>query len=58
MKILGIDPGSRNLGYCILSLDGVKYSLIEAGLIKIKQNELQTQIIDMIEGIDLILKKK
>ncbi len=57
MKILGIDPGSRNLGYCILSLDGVKYSLIEAGLIKIKQNELQTQIIDMIEGIDLILKK-
>jgi len=56
MKILGIDPGSRNLGYCVLEVSGVNYRLVEAGLIKIKQNELQTQIIDMIEGIDLILK--
>ena len=56
MNILGIDPGSRNLGYCILNVEGVNLKLIEAGIIKIKQNELQTQIIDMIEGIDLILK--
>jgi len=56
MKILGIDPGSRNLGYCIIQSSGVKNSLIEAGLIKIKSTTLQTQIIDMIEGLDLILK--
>jgi len=56
MKILGIDPGSRNLGYCVLEHSGVKNSLIEAGLIKIKQNELQEQIIDMVEGIELVLK--
>jgi len=56
MKILGIDPGSRNLGYCVLESSNVKNSLVEAGLIKIKQNSLQEQIIDMVEGLELVLK--
>jgi len=57
MNILGIDPGTRNLGYCILNRSGVKNSLVEAGLIKIKSTTLQEQIVEMIEGFDLILKK-
>ena len=56
MKILGIDPGSRNLGYCLIDYKGVNISLIEAGLIKIKPTTLQEQIIEMVEGIDLILR--
>jgi len=56
MNILGIDPGSRNLGYCILNWNGKSYSLVEAGLLKIKAKELQEQIIELVEGIDLILK--
>ncbi len=56
MKILGIDPGSRNLGYCIINFDGKKFSLVEAGLLKMKEKELQSQIVEMVEGIDLILK--
>jgi crossover junction endodeoxyribonuclease RuvC len=56
MKILGIDPGSRNLGYCIIFFDGKNFSLVEAGLLKMKENELQAQIVEMVEGIDLILK--
>jgi len=56
MKILGIDPGSRNMGYCVLEHSGVKNSLIEAGLIKIKSNSLQEQIIDMVEALELVLK--
>lgn len=55
MNILGIDPGSRNLGYCVLSYDGKSYSLIEAGLLKIKTNHLQEQIVELMEGLDLIL---
>ncbi|HHO42100.1 MAG TPA: crossover junction endodeoxyribonuclease RuvC [Epsilonproteobacteria bacterium] len=55
MKILGIDPGSRNLGYCILLLEGVKISLVEAGLLKLKSNLLQEQIIELVEGFDVIL---
>ncbi len=56
MNILGIDPGSRNMGYCVLKKDGVKNSLIEAGLVKIKSRTLQEQIVEMIEALDLILK--
>jgi len=56
MKILGIDPGSRNLGYCILLWDGKNISLVEAGLLKIQSKELQEQIIELVEGFDVILK--
>jgi crossover junction endodeoxyribonuclease RuvC len=55
MNILGIDPGSRNLGYCILSFDGKTYSLLEAGLLKIKTDLLQEQIVELVEGLELIL---
>jgi len=34
MTILGIDPGTRNMGYALISLEKGKISLIEAGLIK------------------------
>ena len=55
MKILGIDPGSHNLGYCILEFVAGKYSLVEAGVLKIKTKILQEQIIELMEGIDIIL---
>lgn len=55
MNILGIDPGSRNMGYCILDCGGVKNSLVEAGLIRMKSRTLQEQITEMIEGLDLII---
>ncbi len=58
MNILGIDPGSRNLGYCILHWDGRNTSLVEAGLLKIKTKELQEQIVELVEGIDIILKSQ
>ena len=56
MNILGIDPGSRNLGYAIIKMDKNSLKLVEAGLIKIKQDTLQYQISQLIEGLDLVLK--
>ena len=56
MRILGIDPGSRFCGYCVLESKSYKYSLIEAGLIKIKPSTLQYQITELCEGLDLIFK--
>lgn len=56
MDILGIDPGSRNCGYAILRLENSAMLLVEAGLIKIKTRILQHQIIEFVEGIDLVLK--
>ena len=55
MHILGIDPGSRNLGYCILNVCGRERKLVEAGVIKIKTTILQEQIVEVVEGIDTIL---
>ncbi len=56
MVILGIDPGSRNLGYCLLEYNNVNMNLIEAGLVKIKTNILQEQIVELVEGLDVILR--
>lgn len=58
MHILGIDPGSRNCGYAIIDFMPKTRTirLIEAGFIKIKERELQAQILECIEGIDMVLK--
>ena len=57
MTILGIDPGTRNMGYALISLENGKISLVEAGLIKMKAENLQFQIPQMVEGLDVIFKK-
>lgn len=57
IKILGIDPGTRNCGYAVLEKNGRTTKLIEAGLIKIKTRILQEQICEMTEGLDMIFKK-
>jgi len=56
MIILGIDPGTRNMGYALISLEKGNISLVEAGLIKIKAQELQFQIPQMVEAFDNIFK--
>jgi crossover junction endodeoxyribonuclease RuvC len=57
MKILGIDPGTINCGYAILEVNNKQAKLVEAGLIKMKSRVLQEQIVEFIEGLDLILAK-
>lgn len=56
MNILGIDPGTKNCGYAIISGDKNKMNLLEAGLIKIKENKLQHQMAEFNEGFNLILQ--
>jgi len=56
VRILGIDPGSRNCGYAIIEKENRSLKLVEAGLIRIKQKTLQHQIVELVEGLDLILK--
>jgi len=58
VKILGIDPGTINCGYAVLELsENVnKPKLVEAGLIKMKSRILQEQILELVEGLDIILK--
>jgi crossover junction endodeoxyribonuclease RuvC len=56
MKILSIDPGTINCGYAILEIVNKKPKLVEAGLIKMKSRVLQEQIVEFIEGLDLVVK--
>ena len=56
MTILGIDPGTRNMGYALIALEKGKISLIEAGLIKMTAKELQFQIPQMVEGLGRIFE--
>ncbi|MDX9814091.1 MAG: crossover junction endodeoxyribonuclease RuvC [Sulfurimonadaceae bacterium] len=57
MNILGIDPGTRKMGYAIVSFENSKISLVEAGLIKISADELQYQIPQMLEAFEGIFAK-
>jgi crossover junction endodeoxyribonuclease RuvC len=57
MIIMGIDPGSRNLGYSFLRLEQGRLEHLEAGLLKIPPGELQEQIVELAEGLDLLLTK-
>jgi len=55
MIVLGIDPGTRNMGYCVLEVTCEKFSLIEAGVLKFKQDHLKVQLVELIKGLDMIL---
>ena len=54
MRILGIDPGTRNCGYAVISVKRGEMRLLEAGLIKMKAENLQYQIPQMVEGLDSV----
>lgn len=56
MTILGIDPGTRNCGYAIIKKEKNSLILKEAGLIKIKEKTLQYQIVELVDGLDIIFK--
>ena len=56
MIILGIDPGTRNLGYCILSLTSKSYELVEAGILKFEKKPLKEQILELTKGLDVVLE--
>ncbi len=58
MTILGIDPGTINCGYAIIEKTKSRTILLEAGLIKIKERKLQHQIMELVEGLDTILKDR
>ncbi|MDR2905371.1 MAG: crossover junction endodeoxyribonuclease RuvC [Helicobacteraceae bacterium] len=57
MIILGIDPGSAKCGYALLELQNRKMILLEAGFFKIASAPLVEQLPELIEGLDLVLKK-
>ncbi len=56
VNILGIDPGSRNLGYAVVEMKNSQLKLLEAGLVKIEPKDFQYQLVQMIEGLDMVFQ--
>jgi crossover junction endodeoxyribonuclease RuvC len=50
MRVLGIDPALSITGYGIIDLNGMRLSLVEAGIIKTGSSELVTERLKKIYG--------
>lgn len=57
MIILGIDPGSRRIGYGLIEKNGQKFSLVDAGLLKIKSKNDVGALLETREDLQKIIKK-
>ncbi len=57
MIILGIDPGSRRIGYGLIEKTGQKFTFIDAGLLKIKSKDDIGAICEIRDGLKTIIKK-
>ncbi len=58
MRILGIDPGLRICGYAVIDADEGDFKLVEAGVIKVKTNQLmQKRLAQIAEDIDSIFDR-
>jgi crossover junction endodeoxyribonuclease RuvC len=60
MIILGIDPGTINCGYCVMSINknlNHKLQLLEIGVIKSKSKDLIEQIVNMEKSFSFIFNK-
>jgi crossover junction endodeoxyribonuclease RuvC len=57
VNILGIDPGSRNCGFAIIKVEKNSFSLIDAGVIKVKSTEFNAQLLEICDGLDVIINQ-
>jgi len=57
MIILGIDPGSRRIGYGLIEKTGQKFTFIAAGLLKIKSKDDIGAIREARDDLKIILEK-
>ncbi|MEK7195336.1 MAG: crossover junction endodeoxyribonuclease RuvC [Patescibacteria group bacterium] len=56
-NVLGVDPGTRRIGYGVIEVDGSRLKLVDAGIFKIKSKDDAGALLETKEGIDLLIKK-
>lgn len=57
MIILGIDPGTRRVGYGVVKKEGNTFSLLETGLLKIESKEDISALEETKRDLDAIINK-
>ncbi|RLA75645.1 MAG: crossover junction endodeoxyribonuclease RuvC [Epsilonproteobacteria bacterium] len=55
--VLGIDPGTINCAWAVLDVKRSEKKLLGAGLFNIKSKILQTQMVELSLGIDMLFEK-
>ncbi len=58
MRVLGIDPGSQTLGWGVVEGNGLKYSLVDYGVVKSSPREkFSKRLLKIYEGVSEIIEK-
>ncbi|MFB6212474.1 MAG: crossover junction endodeoxyribonuclease RuvC [Candidatus Magasanikbacteria bacterium] len=57
MKVIGIDPGTTQIGYGIVEKGGNNYKHIESGLLEIKSKKVGERLLEIEKDLNSILKK-
>jgi len=55
LKILGIDPGTKNMGYAIVEMENSRLKLIEAGVVKFRAESFKEKLEELNSALDTIL---
>lgn len=51
VRVLGIDPGSRNTGWAVIDLQGSRYSHVASGTLKLGDGDVAGRLKGIFEGI-------
>ncbi len=57
MRIIGIDPGLRNLGWGVIEADGSRLSHIANGIVKTSGSDLAERLLSLFEGLTDVVSK-
>jgi len=55
LKILGIDPGTKNMGYATIEVKNRDLKLVEAGVVKFRADSFKERIVELNSALDTIL---
>jgi crossover junction endodeoxyribonuclease RuvC len=57
MVILGIDPGSKRIGYGIIEKSGSSLNFLSAGILSIRNKNLPDTLTEVKSGVDNLIRK-
>lgn len=57
MRVLGIDPGLRNLGWGVIDVDGVRLRHVANGTCRSEGGDLAQRLLSLFEGLQEVIRR-
>lgn len=57
MVVLGIDPGTRKIGYGVVRREGIRFALLAAGTLMIRAKDDALALFETKRGVDALIRK-